>query len=85
MGLDKVVGGFNDVIASQQAEIVRLRAENAELREDSERLAFIIKKCIEVVQRDDGKFFCWNRFSNRHNPIKPTFREAIDAAMKEQS
>ena len=61
--------------------IKKLRAENDELRKDAERLDFILRKQLIVIQDCDDKYFTYNAQSGKRGPEMDSEAEAIDAAM----
>ena len=61
--------------------IKKLKAENESLRKDAERLDFILRKQLIVIQDCDDKYFTYNAQSGKRGPEMDSEAEAIDAAM----
>ena len=61
--------------------IKRLKAENESLKRDAERLDFILRKQLIVIQDCDDKYFTYNAQSGKRGPEMDSEAEAIDAAM----
>ena len=61
--------------------IKKLKAENEGLKRDAERLDFILRKQLIVIQDCDDKYFTYNAQSGKRGPEMDSEAEAIDAAM----
>ncbi len=61
--------------------IKKLKAENESLKRDAERLDFILRKQLIVIQDCDDKYFTYNAQSGKRGPEMDSEAEAIDAAM----
>ena len=61
--------------------IKKLKAENESLKLDAERLDFILRKQLIVIQDCDDKYFTYNAQSGKRGPEMDSEAEAIDAAM----
>ena len=61
--------------------IKKLKAENDGLKRDAERLDFILRKQLIVIQDYDDKYFTYNAQSGKRGPEMDSEAEAIDAAM----
>lgn len=61
--------------------IKKLKAENASLKRDAERLDFILRKQLIVIQDYDDKYFTYNAQSGKRGPEMDSEAEAIDAAI----
>ena len=61
--------------------IKKLKEENESLRKDAERLDFILRKQLIVIQDCDDKYFTYNAQSGKRGPEMDSEAEAIDAAM----
>ena len=61
--------------------IKKLKAENESLKRDAERLDFILRKQLIVIQDYDDKYFTYNAQSGKRGPEMDSEAEAIDAAM----
>lgn len=61
--------------------IKKLKAENASLKRDAERLDFILRKQLIVIQDCDDKYFTYNAQSGKRGPEMDSEAEAIDIAM----
>jgi len=61
--------------------ITKLKAENESLKLDAERLDFILRKQLIVIQDCDDKYFTYNAQSGKRGPEMDSEAEAIDAAI----
>ena len=61
--------------------IKKLKGENESLKRDAERLDFILRKQLIVIQDCDDKYFTYNAQSGKRGPEMDSEAEAIDAAM----
>ena len=61
--------------------IKKLKAENESLKRDAERLDFILRKQLIVIQDCDDKYFTYNAQSGKRGPEMDSEAEAIDAAI----
>ena len=61
--------------------IKKLKAENESLKRDAERLDFILRKQLIVIQDYDDKYFTYNAQSGKRGPEMDSEAEAIDAAI----
>ena len=61
--------------------IKKLKAENESLKLDAERLDFILRKQLIVIQDYDDAYFTYNAQSGKRGPEMDSEAEAIDAAM----
>ena len=61
--------------------IKKLKAENESLKLDAERLDFILRKQLIVIQDYDDKYFTYNAQSGKRGPEMDSEAEAIDAAI----
>ena len=62
-------------------QVSSLKAENASLKRDAERLDFILRKQLIVIQDYDDKYFTYNAQSGKRGPEMDSEAEAIDAAV----
>lgn len=63
------------------AQVATLKAENENLKRDAERLDFILRKQLIVIQDCDDKYFTYNAQSGKRGPEMDSEAEAIDAAI----
>lgn len=75
-----IIANKNIIIDNLQARIAELEEENESLKLDAERLDFILRKQLIVIQDCDDKYFTYNAQSGKRGPEMDSEAEAIDAA-----
>ena len=78
---DAALTDATDTIIKLRSELAALNAENESLKRDAERLDFILRKQLIVIQDCDDKYFTYNAQSGKRGPEMDSEAEAIDAAM----
>ena len=76
-----IIESLRSVAEKSLAELAALKAENESLKLDAERLDFVLRKQLIVIQDCDDKYFTYNAQSGKRGPEMDSEAEAIDAAM----